>query len=113
MVGGGYESHRFNRYVIIHQNMVGFTSFNPPYCRDKKMTKNQAAYQRLESAVANLPPKIVEQVADYAEYLKSREEWEATQEILNDPSMRRDVEEGRAQAKRGEGRPWREVQKGV
>ncbi len=77
------------------------------------MSKDQAAYQRLESAVQNMSPKKIDQIADYAEYLKSREELEATQEILNDPIMRQEVEEGRAQAERGEGRSWREVQKGV
>ena len=52
-------------------------------------------------------------MADFVEYLKSREEWEATQELIANPAMRKDVEEGRAQAARGEGHPWREIQKNV
>lgn len=77
------------------------------------MIKSNIARQRLETALEGLPAKKMEQIADYAEYLKSREEWEATMEIVNDPVMRKDAEEGRAQAQRGEGRPWREVQKRV
>ena len=69
--------------------------------------------QRLEAAVAMLSPKKLEQVADFAEYLKSREDWEATQELMSDPATREDIEEGRAQAARGEGRPWREIKRRV
>ncbi|MBI1389045.1 MAG: hypothetical protein GC154_11415 [bacterium] len=77
------------------------------------MNGKSAAVQRLESLVDSLPPKTIEQIVDYAEYLKSREEWEATQEILNDPAMLRDVEEGRAQSARREGTSWREVRRRV
>ena len=69
--------------------------------------------QRLEAALTALPPRKLEQVADFAEYLRSREDWEATLELVNDPAMREDVEEGRAQAARGEGRRWREAQERV
>ena len=69
--------------------------------------------ERLQAALAELPAKKLEQVVDFAEYLKSREEWDATMELLNDPEMRADVEEGRSQAARAEGRPWREVRQDV
>jgi len=74
---------------------------------------NNAARKRLEAALENMPPQKMEQVADFAEYLKSREEWEATMELLNDPAMRKEIEEGHAQVQRGEGRSWREVQQRV
>lgn len=76
------------------------------------MTKKRI-WERLEATLAELPTPTLKQVADFAEYLKSREEWEATQELIHDLAMREDVEEGRAQAARGEGRPWREVQRNV
>lgn len=69
--------------------------------------------QRLNTVVSGLPLKKLEQLADFAEYLKSREDWEATLELINDPSMRRDVDEGRKQAEQGEGISWREVQQRV
>ena len=43
----------------------------------------------------------------------SRDEWDATIGLLNDPGARRDVEEGREQALRSEGRSWREIEKDV
>ncbi|HPA47911.1 MAG TPA: hypothetical protein PK395_19255 [bacterium] len=78
------------------------------------MTANSTTLQeRLHAVLAELPPKKLEQVVDFAEYLKSREEWDATMELLSDSEMRRDVEEGRDQAVRGKGRPWREVRQHV
>ncbi|MEW6236992.1 MAG: hypothetical protein AB1656_16530 [Candidatus Omnitrophota bacterium] len=65
--------------------------------------------QKLGLILTNLPLKKLEQVADYAEYLKSREEWEATMELMNDPAMSKDIEEGIAQSSQGEGRSWREI----
>ena len=69
--------------------------------------------QRLEAAISHLPVKKLSVLVDLAEYLRDREEWEATQELLSDPAMRKDIEEGRRQALEGKGRPWREVQKSV
>lgn len=77
------------------------------------MNSKSAIYERLESVIETLSPKMAEQVADYAEYLKSREEWDATQELLNDPEMRSAVDEGRRQAEKKQGRSWREVKKSV
>lgn len=72
------------------------------------MNKHSAELQRrLAAVLSELPPKKLEQIVDFAEYLKSREEWEATLELMNDPAMREDVEEGRTQAGRGEGRSFR------
>jgi len=69
--------------------------------------------QRLRSIIADLPPKKLEQLVDFADYLRSKEDWEATLELMNDPYMRKDVDEGRSQAAHGEGRKWREIQKHV
>ncbi len=69
--------------------------------------------ERLEIATEDLPMNKLLQVIDFAEDLKSREEREATLELINDPGMAQDVNEGREQAARGEGRGWREVQKDI
>ena len=69
--------------------------------------------QRLESVIEGLRSKNLEQLLDFAEYLKSREDWAATRELMRDPTMSRDLEEGKVQAARGEGRSWREVKKHV
>ena len=77
------------------------------------VTARRHIQKKLETSLAELPTKKLEQVADFVDYLKSREEWDATQELIAHPAMHRDVEEGRAQAACGEGRPWREVQRNV
>jgi hypothetical protein len=69
--------------------------------------------QRLKIAIDALPFKKLGQLADFAEYLKSHEEWEATLELLNDPGMKKDIDNGRSQASRNEGRKWREVKQSV
>ena len=69
--------------------------------------------ERLQKCLALLSPHQLEQLADYAEYLHSKEEWEATQEILNDPNMRNDVDKGIEQIRLGETRSWREIRKNV
>ena len=69
--------------------------------------------ENLELAIEDLPVDKLLQLIDFAEYLKSREEQEATLELMNDPGMAQDVIEGRKQASRGEGHAWREVQKDV
>lgn len=74
------------------------------------MTANPTKIKdRLESLIAALPSKKLQQLLDFAEYLKSREDWVATRELIEDPAMSGDIEEGRAQAARGEGRSWREI----
>jgi len=73
-------------------------------------SRRKQIQERLEAVLATLSITKLAQVADFAEYLKSREEWQATVELMNDPAMRGDVEEGRAQAARGDGRTWREIQ---
>jgi len=79
---------------------------------------------KIRELVFQLPPKDFIQLArEIEERLETFEmmqlaesgfeEWDATQELMRDPAMREDVEEGRAQAARGEGRSWREVQRSV
>ncbi len=69
--------------------------------------------ERLEAALAELPSDKLALLVDFAEYLRDREEWEATLELLSDPKMRRDVMVGQRQAAQGKGKPWREVQRRV
>lgn len=73
----------------------------------------KSAQQRLEKSLAVLSPQQIDQVADYAEYLRSKEEWEATQELLCNPDMKRAIDEGIDQIRKGETRPWREFRKDV
>ncbi len=76
-------------------------------------TEPKNIHERLDAILSSLPPQKLEQVVDFAEHLCSREEWDATLELLNDPGMRRDVDRGREQVRRGETHSWREIQKNV
>ncbi len=78
------------------------------------MPTRRAEYlESLVETARSLPTATLGKLLDFAAYLRSREEWEATQELLADPETRAQVLAGRDQARRGEGRPWREIQRGV
>ncbi len=69
----------------------------------------QKIEDRLRKTIAQLSPKKLEQVADYAEFLRSRDEWEATMELMSDPGMKRDIEEGIKQSTEGDTHSWRDI----
>ena len=76
-------------------------------------TTTKTAHQRLEKSLTVLTPQQIEQLADYAEYLQSKEEWEATQELLCDSEIKQEIDEGLEQIRKGQTRPWREFRKNV
>ena len=76
-------------------------------------TTSTKVRERLETAIASLPPKKLEQLLEFAEFLRSREDWDATFESTGDAGMLRDVREGRSQASPSEGRSWRNVRKPI
>lgn len=65
--------------------------------------------ERLRRTAEALPTAVLAQLVDFAAYLRDRDEWAATRELLDDPGMRADVLEGREQAEGGEGVSWREL----
>ena len=67
------------------------------------------AQQRLSEAVEGLSEQKLEEVIDFAQYLRSRDEWEATQELLSDPGMRDDIAEGLKQDRKGDTLGWQEA----
>lgn len=71
----------------------------------------EARLRELERVVAELPASGVREVLDFATYLRSRQEWDATQELLAEAGMRADVQEGRDQARQGRGKPWQTLRK--
>lgn len=77
------------------------------------MQQTAAMPERLAKTITNLSNQKLEQLTDFAKYLHSREEWEATMELLNDPGMRSDIEEGLEQAQCGETHSWRDIQNHV
>ncbi len=72
----------------------------------------EATFNARELAARKLEALTDDKVASalaFLSYLECQEEWIATQELLSDPGMRADIEEGLAQAARGEGRSWRDA----
>lgn len=73
------------------------------------MQQTQIVKERLEKAIINMPQDKLEQLTDYAEYLLSKDEWEATREIMCDPEMKQQVDLGIEEAKAGKVKSWRDI----
>ena len=69
--------------------------------------------QHLQDILLSMPEDKLALLVDFAEYLKSKDEWEATHELMSDAGMLKDILEGEEQAKRGEGRNWRDIKRHV
>jgi hypothetical protein len=59
------------------------------------MAKTSGYKSKLLEEVKSLSEERVKAVADFAAYLKEREEWEATAEILGDEGLVQQVKESR------------------
>jgi hypothetical protein len=69
------------------------------------MAKTGSYKSELLQEVKSLSEERVKAVADFASYLKEREEWEATAEILGDEELVQQVKESRkawAEGRKGE-----------
>jgi hypothetical protein len=69
------------------------------------MAKGDGYKDKLMEEVKSLSEERVKAVADFAAYLKEREEWEATAEVLGNKELAQQVKESRkawAEGKKGE-----------
>ena len=69
------------------------------------MAKGDGYKDKLMEEVESLSEERVKAVADFAAYLKEREEWEATAEVLDNKELAQEVKESRkawAEGKKGE-----------
>ena len=69
------------------------------------MAKGNGYKDKLMEEVESLSEERVKAVADFAAYLKEREEWEATAEVLDNKELAQEVKESRkawAEGKKGE-----------
>ena len=60
-----------------------------------------------------LPRNRVKQVIDFIEYLKAKEEWEATKEILSDKEFVASIRKGEKDLKAGKYKKWEDVREDV
>ena len=73
------------------------------------MPRLAALLETAMDKIKRIPPRQLPLVLDFLSYLEDREGWEATKEILSDPGMRGEVEEGVKQAQRKQGKSWRGI----
>lgn len=73
------------------------------------MAKNTLLKDRVTEKLQRIPQRQLRLVHDFLAYLEDREAWEATQELLTDAGMKRDVEEGVRQVRNRRGKSWRQI----
>ena len=66
-----------------------------------------------KEALDALSEKNVSVVLDFIDYLREREEWEATDELLSDKKLLRDHKKAREEIRKGKTVKWRSIKRNV
>jgi hypothetical protein len=66
-----------------------------------------------KEALDALSEKKVSVVLDFIDYLREREEWEATDELLSDKKLLRDHKKAREEIRKGKTVKWRSIKRNV
>jgi len=66
-----------------------------------------------KEALDALSEKKVSVVLDFIDYLREREEWEATDELLIDKKLLRDYRKAREEIRKGKTVKWRSIRRNV
>jgi len=66
-----------------------------------------------KQALDALSEKKVSVVLDFIDYLREREEWEATDELLSDKRLLRDHKKAREEIRKGKTVKWRNIKRNV
>jgi len=66
-----------------------------------------------KEALDALSEKKVSVVLDFIDYLREREEWEATDELLSDKKLLRDYRKAREEIRKGRTVKWRSIRRNV
>lgn len=61
----------------------------------------------------DLPPEKLRVAVDFLTYLHTKEEWDATLEILQSPILLQSLKRGREDLRRGRWVRWQDVRRGV
>lgn len=72
-----------------------------------------AVKRQLKKAVETLSDKKAVVALDFVDYLKEREEWEATEEILSDKNLLRDYKAAKEEIKKGNTVKWKTIKRNV
>ena len=68
---------------------------------------------RLREIVEEIPSERLSEVLDFLEYIKDREEWEATWEVIRDKKFLEGVQRGKRDIEEGRWRRWEEIRRDV
>ena len=69
------------------------------------------ARQALKEILSEIPEDRLEEALSYLNYLRFKEEWEATEEILRDKKLMQSWQRGKRQAERGQTIPLSELKR--
>ena len=72
-----------------------------------------AIKKRAKDAIENLSDKKARVVLDFIDYLKEKEEWEATAELLSDKKLLMDYKAAREEIKKGNTVKWKTIKRNV
>jgi len=76
------------------------------------MTESMAR-RRAAALIRDLPAKKLKVAVDFLAYLRTKEDWDATLEILQSPALVRSLKRGRRDLKAGRWSPWEAVKRRV
>ena len=68
---------------------------------------------RLREIIEEIPSERLSGVLDFLEYIKDREEWEATWEVIRDKKFLEGVQRGKRDIEEGRWRRWEEIRRDV
>lgn len=66
-----------------------------------------------KEAIETLSGKKARVALDFIDYLREREEWEATAEVLSDKKLLRDYKAAKEEIKKGKTVKWKAIKKNV
>jgi hypothetical protein len=67
--------------------------------------------QAIQEIISEIPEDRLDEALSYLNYLRFKEEWEATEEILRDRKLMQSWRRGRQQAERGQTIPLSELKR--
>jgi hypothetical protein len=74
---------------------------------------DRAVKKRVKEVIETLSDKKARVALDFIHYLKEREEWEATTELLSDKKLLMDYKAARGEIKKGDTIKWTAIKRNV
>jgi len=74
---------------------------------------NMTVKKKAKEAIETLSDKKARVALDFIDYLREREEWEATAELLSDKKLLMDYKAAREEIKKGNTAKWKAIKRNV